>query len=41
MISDLYWYDAVKLCDQCIGCEAVGDGETECLCLLESVYDEV
>ena len=36
----MYWYDVEKLCKACKGCEAVSDGEAECLCLLEDCYDE-
>lgn len=26
------WYDAHYLCKNCIGCDAVADGEAGCLC---------
>lgn len=34
------WYDVTKLCNQCKGCEAVADGEAECLVELENYGEE-
>ena len=36
----MYWHDVEKLCDNCIGCESVSDGDGEGLCLLEDFYIE-
>ena len=35
------WYDVHYLCKMCKGCDAVSDGEADCLCELEDVYNEV
>lgn len=29
------WYDIHYCCKRCVGCEAVADGEGDCLCDLE------
>lgn len=34
------WYEVNCLCKNCAGCEAVADGEAQCYCELEDLYDE-